>query len=291
MGPKYEFTDETMNHEGHLVHRIRRIEDGKLGGWVESEKNLSQEGSCWVDNNAIVYEEAVVSGNAQVYDNAHIFDNAEIFGNATVHDSAHVWDNAKVYGQANICGRAEVYDHAEVYNDAEVYGQAKVYDHADVCNEARVYGNAEVCGYETIDEDNEVYSNDYIDEDEQLTTVIQDFIYKIDDSDKLNVKTEYNSIDEYFSNSYQNDSKLDTLIIGTVDTKISLIKIEKVEVESKTEFKFTVDITNEKGSNFSFKSVINDAEQLNSLITQTIDALNSYPEFVKYTDDLTECLN
>ena len=69
-----------------------------------------------------------------------------------------------------------------------------------------------------------------------------------------------------------------------------MIKIEKVEIESKTEFKFIVDITNEKGSNFSFKSVIKDAEQLNSLVTQTIEALNAYPEFAKYTNDLADCL-
>ena len=32
MGPKYEFIDETMNYEGHLLHRIKRLSDGKLGG-------------------------------------------------------------------------------------------------------------------------------------------------------------------------------------------------------------------------------------------------------------------
>ena len=46
MGLKYEFTDETKNYEGHLLHRIRRLSDSKLGGWIESEKNLSQEGNC-----------------------------------------------------------------------------------------------------------------------------------------------------------------------------------------------------------------------------------------------------
>ena len=40
---KYEFTGETMVLEGRTLNRIRRIEDGLIGGWIESEKNLSHE--------------------------------------------------------------------------------------------------------------------------------------------------------------------------------------------------------------------------------------------------------
>lgn len=44
MGPKYKFTGETINFDDHVLHRIKRLSDDKLGGWIESEKNLSQEG-------------------------------------------------------------------------------------------------------------------------------------------------------------------------------------------------------------------------------------------------------
>ncbi len=60
---KYELT---TNKRGHLT-QIRAIKDfanvkkGDLGGFIESESNLSQEGDCWV------YENAQVFGNAQVY--------------------------------------------------------------------------------------------------------------------------------------------------------------------------------------------------------------------------------
>ena len=46
MGPKYEFTDKTITNDGHILHEIRRLSDGKIGGWIESEDNLSQEGNC-----------------------------------------------------------------------------------------------------------------------------------------------------------------------------------------------------------------------------------------------------
>ena len=55
MGPKYIFTGETKNYEGHLLHRIRRLSDGALGGWIQKEENLSQEGNCWIDDEAYVY--------------------------------------------------------------------------------------------------------------------------------------------------------------------------------------------------------------------------------------------
>ena len=46
MGKKYEFTGETMEFDGHTLHGIRNINTNELGGWIESEKNLSQEDDC-----------------------------------------------------------------------------------------------------------------------------------------------------------------------------------------------------------------------------------------------------
>lgn len=92
---KYELTDETIEVYGTALHRIKALKDfgnvkkGELGGYVESEHNLSQEGDCWV------------CGNAKVYDNA------EVFGNAWVCGNAEVYDNAKVFGNAEVCGNAD----------------------------------------------------------------------------------------------------------------------------------------------------------------------------------------
>ena len=51
---KYELTNESLDIGTKTLFRIRALEDfssvkaGDLGGWVESESNLSQEGTCWV---------------------------------------------------------------------------------------------------------------------------------------------------------------------------------------------------------------------------------------------------
>lgn len=335
MGPKYEFTGETMHYGSAVIHRIKRLSDGKIGGWIEKEENLSQEGNCWVDGDAKVYDDAKVYGNAQVYDTACVGDNAQVYGNAKVYacvidnakvygnaevqsgvivrDNTKVYDNAKVYCKAWVCGNAKIHGEAfiageaKIYGNAEVYGKAHITDNAEVHGNAKVYnralinGDAEICGTAIIGND-EIYDNVKINSGKYTTEefsddssnsnetkkVVQDFIYKVDDSSKLTTQTEYDSIDEFFSEPITNDIKLDTLIICAVDTKEPLIKLQKVEAEDKTEFKFIVEITNEDGDNFVFRSIIKSQEHLNQLIQRTVEALKQYPEFTKYTDDLEE---
>ena len=61
---KYELTSETKVINGVELHRIKalksfgNIKEGDLGGWIESEKNLSQDGNAWVGEDAMVYETA-----------------------------------------------------------------------------------------------------------------------------------------------------------------------------------------------------------------------------------------
>ena len=61
---KYELTKETITTlGGRKLHRIRALKNfadvkvGDLGGFVEKEKNLSQQGDCWVYDDAKVYEQ------------------------------------------------------------------------------------------------------------------------------------------------------------------------------------------------------------------------------------------
>lgn len=87
---KYELTSETKIVFGHILYRIKALSSfgyvsaGDLGGFLESEKNLSQNGNAWVSGNARVYGNAEVSGNAEVYGSARVSGNAEVYGNARV---------------------------------------------------------------------------------------------------------------------------------------------------------------------------------------------------------------
>ena len=155
---KYEFTGETCVHNGVELHRIRAVKGisgvakaGELGGWLESEDNLSQDGTCWVSGEAKVY------GNAKVYRDAKVYGSAEVFGNAKVHEEAEVCENAKVYGYAEVSGRAKVYGRAEVYGYSDVYGNSTVRDDAKVHETASVFNYAELTGQAELCEKAKVY--------------------------------------------------------------------------------------------------------------------------------------
>ena len=154
---KYGLTNETIEIDGHILHRIRALKDfsnvkkGDLGGFIESEENLSHKGDCWVYRNAKVY------GDAEVYDDAKVYYKAVVYGNAKVYENARVCDFAGVYDDAIICGNTWVSGNAQVYDNAEVFGRAKVYENASVYGNAKVYGNTEVYGDAGIIDNAKVY--------------------------------------------------------------------------------------------------------------------------------------
>ena len=111
---KYELTDETISHLGRTLHRIRALrdfddfEEGHLGGFIESEKNLSHERNCWVNDDAKVFGNAKVLGDAWVYGNATVCDNALVFDKADISDNAFVGNGVLLNGDAIVCGNARI---------------------------------------------------------------------------------------------------------------------------------------------------------------------------------------
>ena len=83
---KYEFTGETRALSSTtILHRIRAVIDipsagvnaGDIGGWIESDSNLSNSGDAWVGGNARVSGSARVSDDARVGGDAHINSNKD----------------------------------------------------------------------------------------------------------------------------------------------------------------------------------------------------------------------
>jgi carbonic anhydrase/acetyltransferase-like protein (isoleucine patch superfamily) len=111
---KYELALETKTEfDGVAMCRVRALRDftagggaevkaGDLGGWVESEANLSQEGGAWV------VDEARVCGSAWVGDEARVYGGARVCGGALVYGGAQVFGNARVSGKALVYGGAQV---------------------------------------------------------------------------------------------------------------------------------------------------------------------------------------
>lgn len=144
MEKKYELTEETKNFDGRTLYRIRAVRDfagvlaGELGGFIESEANLSHKGNAWVDGNA------QVSGSAWVFGDARVFGSAWVSGGVWVSGSAWVFGGALVSGSARVFGDARVSGRAWVSGNALVSGSARVSGNAQVFGGAWVKGTAEV---------------------------------------------------------------------------------------------------------------------------------------------------
>lgn len=153
MEHKYKLTDETIEFEGTTLYRIEALKDfgnvkkGDKGGWVESEDNLSHNGTCWI------------GGDAKVFDYARIYDESQVFGGACVFGFARIYENAIVYTRAQVSGRANVYGCAGVFDEAIVCDNAHVKGHADVCGNAVVCAEAMVYGDASVFENAQVGGN------------------------------------------------------------------------------------------------------------------------------------
>ena len=134
---KYKLTDETIQVDGHTLHRIEALKSfsnvykGDKGGFVENEANLSHDSNCWVYGTAKVFSNAMIREDASVFGNAQVYDKAIVFGLALVFNDAVVCGNARVYGDAKVCGNVKVCGNAKVYGSIELVGDAKVADNSD----------------------------------------------------------------------------------------------------------------------------------------------------------------
>lgn len=166
---KYRLTAETMCFCGVTLHRIKALKDfgdveaGELGGWVESEKNLSQEDNCWISTDAKVYANAEIYGNAVLEwnaiacENTSIWDNAYI-SNAVIRGFTHLFGNVEVCGESVIDGDASLYGHAKVINAKVV--DAEVCDNVLICDDAYVHGYIKIDGNAYISNDAKVCKKD-----------------------------------------------------------------------------------------------------------------------------------
>lgn len=181
MNKKYELVDDQTttididNGDGtttpKTLKKIRALKDfadvntGDLGGYVETEGNLSQRGNCWiysgkvygtgrVQENATVYwgsttipdnviiegfsrVEMSINGNVGVGGNAYIANGPKING-TDPNRKIWIYDNAKVYGWARIEG------YGSIFNNAHVYGICRLTNKYKICGNAHVHGHAEL---------------------------------------------------------------------------------------------------------------------------------------------------
>ena len=150
-GKKYSINPgESKEIDGVSVYRIiaektfknlvdgRIVKKGDIGGWIEDERNLSQDGSCWVAGDAVVCDEALVKDDAIVKDNAVVCDNALVRDFSNVNNKSYIGGYATIQDGAICSGVAQVDGNAIVKDQAFVGGAAHVTGHAIVDKKSRI---------------------------------------------------------------------------------------------------------------------------------------------------------
>lgn len=138
------------------------VKTGDFGGYVTSKFILSQEGSCWIA------DQAQVLGFVGIEDNAYIGDKAVV--NAIEKDWGappaiiNVTDNAKITENATIYAKGikgdDFYDNeTEIKGNVHIYGEAFINKSEVIEGDVKVYGNAVIDQAERIDDASEIYGN------------------------------------------------------------------------------------------------------------------------------------
>ena len=161
---KYEITD--IAHEVYpFLHRFRAFHDiggvvmaGDLGGFVESENNLSfkQGDSAWIFDNAISCNNATVDEGSSLRGESIACENACISGGAKLFDYARAEDYAYICG-GGIKGNARISDCARILLSSDKTMHPTLSDNCIVYG--TVGGNVRVKGQTVILRNEEIYNN------------------------------------------------------------------------------------------------------------------------------------
>ncbi len=139
MNEKYEITD--IAHKKYpFLHRIRALRDigeqvkaGDLGGFVESEGNLSFEAGdeAWIFDDAICAGDGYVDKNSRLYGYAIVCGNGYVSQDSAMSAHARVEDDAYICC-ADLCGHARVSGHGMVLSSPDSGARPILSEHCAV---------------------------------------------------------------------------------------------------------------------------------------------------------------
>ena len=158
---KYEITDTAhpVYPELHRIRALRQVGNdvpaGELGGFVQSEANLSQgNDDAWLYDDSISRHEANVCGGAQLHGRTVAQDLALVSGNSTMYGDAIACDSAIVTGgcirnDALVCGNARVRENPATHIAPVVTGQSVVM--GDLSGSVVVFDRGFILPGQTVD--------------------------------------------------------------------------------------------------------------------------------------------
>ena len=212
---KYELIKEgKATFMGRVIYRIRALKDfgdvkaGDVGGWVCSYNNLSQEGECWIYDEAKCLDNAMIFDNAKMYDNSIMYDKAKMYHEAKMYDNAIMlnnsimYDNSKMFNNSKMFGKSVMRDNAEMCGNATMYDSSIMYDNSKMFNNSKMYDEARMYDYAVMFNDSKMYDNS------KMYNKARMFDYAILNENKIL----YGSINKSYKNIFQHLCKKRFLI-------------------------------------------------------------------------------
>jgi serine acetyltransferase len=165
---------------------LHGVKAGDLGGYVNSPKVLSQNGSAWIADNAMVLDNVVVQGNAYVGGNAIVcsrfsYTYIVLDENTKVMDYAQILiprDGEDKKSGTTISGNVEIYGHAVISEVGRISGNVKICDNVFIEKADRLIGDISVWGNVKIGKAARVFGKTDI----SGSTVLEDYASVTDSS-------------------------------------------------------------------------------------------------------------
>ncbi len=112
--------DETLVYRIEAVRDFGNVRKGDRGGFVRDGDNLSHDGNCWIEDDAVAADFSYVKGNAILSGKAKLTRFAWIAGNACVTDHVLMTDYSSAYDDAFLGGYARLGEGASVFENGRV---------------------------------------------------------------------------------------------------------------------------------------------------------------------------
>ena len=142
---KYEILidkEHTINYYGRILHRIRALKDfygvkkGDVGGFVQTEDNLSQYGNCWIYDDAICMDNARVCNSAKMYNRSCMYNNSKMLDNSIMYDYSRMYDNTMMYDNS------KMFDNSIMFDNSRMFDNSMVYDNSIMLDNSEMFGNS-----------------------------------------------------------------------------------------------------------------------------------------------------
>lgn len=207
---KFELCSDVKQWSDNIVlYRIKALKDficdgilirkGDKGGFVQSENNLSQEGNCWIFDDAVAMEGSTVKDNASLHNQVMIFDKSIVCDNAALYNFAAMFDKSMAAGNAVLSGHAKMHAQSVIIDNACIGGCAIACDNCIISGNAKVQGNTIIHGNASVSGNSKLFADMEIGGDAKIESPSDVIILGLADPDDCTFyKNTSNSISAYY---------------------------------------------------------------------------------------------